>query len=76
MLNKNPAVEYYKFMCKIYKAWISKTYVTESIFDKSETAEENRIARKPEHNWPGRLLAEFDRYIQEILVTGKSQEVS
>lgn len=36
-------------------------FVTESRFDKFETAEENRIARKPEHNPPG-VLVDFDRH--------------
>lgn len=35
-------------------------FVTESRFDKSETAEENRIARKPEHKPPG-VVVYFDR---------------
>jgi hypothetical protein len=41
---------------------VTLRFVTESRFDESETAEENRIARKPEHSPPGRVLVDFDRY--------------
>lgn len=40
---------------------VTLRFVTESRFDKSETAEENRTVRKPEHNPPG-VLVDFDRH--------------
>jgi len=55
---------------------ITLRFVTESSFDKSETAEENRIARKPEHN-PLGVLVDFDSHkFKKSLWLGKAQEVS